>query len=102
MLEKISIITLIVWAVYAVFWDGMIFGFVSRWLSYRISPMLQKPIYACPACMAMWYGTVLYWVIWGNSFKEYAICVAGSIGLSTIILVFQPPREEELPDPHEN
>jgi hypothetical protein len=90
MLEKSVIITLIVYAIYASMWGGMIFSFISRWLSTFLHPTIQKPLYSCPACMAIWYGTAIYWIVWANSWQEWAICVLCAMGQSAIIISFLP------------
>lgn len=90
MVEKIIIITLIVWSVYGVFANGMILSPVSRWMSRWMPAWLQKPVYACTACMSFWYGTAGYWIIWGTSWQEWIIVVAATVGLNVILVNFQP------------
>lgn len=102
MLEKFFIVTSVVWAFYAVFWDGMILGPVSRWLSYRIPTWLQFILWACPVCMTPYYGSAVYWTLWHNSVLEWIVCIMGALGVSAIILNFQNSSKTDMPDPHEN
>lgn len=98
MLEKIFILTLVVWTIHCLFWDGMILGFVSRWLSYKIPLWAQKIVYACAMCMTPYYGSALYWLYWGDSWQEMLKIIACSIGLSAMIITLapiQPPGKKE-------
>lgn len=65
---------------------GMILGFISEWLDNRIPNWLKEPIYGCCVCMGFWYGSALYWLIWGIGVKEWLIVVFASMGFNTIFV----------------
>lgn len=94
MIEKVVIIALIVIAIWATMLYGMIFQFVRYWAiikeedekgpaKYRIPKWMIKPLFDCVICMQMWYGTVIYWIIYAGSVKEWLIVVIGGMGLVT-------------------
>jgi hypothetical protein len=85
MSEKIIITALIVFAVWATMWEGGIFGIVRTWFA-NLREDLQKPLFSCAICMTPWYGSVVYWVIWGSSVKEWAIVVVAAMGLNAVIV----------------
>ena len=93
MLEKIVIVALIVIAIWSTMLYGMIFQFVRFWAMieeegketvYRIPKWVCKPLFDCIICMSFWHGSIAYWLIWGNSGKEWAIVVIGAMGFNTI------------------
>lgn len=89
MLSKILIVSFMVWAVYASMREGMIFGKVQVWFSnLRVS--IKKPLFDCVVCMAPWWGTAAYWLIWGNDWKESLICAIGAMGINSIITFLIP------------
>jgi hypothetical protein len=94
MLEKIVVIALLVWSVHVIFWDGMILGSVSRWLSYRVPPKLQFPMYACAICMTPWYGSAIYWIVWHHSVLDWLVCTFAAMGLNAVISSFIPKETE--------
>lgn len=85
MLEQIFIVSFIVMAIWATMWEGMIFGFIRKWLQV-LPEKLQMPIFDCPICMSIWYGEIAYWIIWGNSIKESIIVAISSMGLNAIFV----------------
>ena len=47
---------------------------------------LKKPVYECPICGCFWYGTLAYWLIWGNCVKEWVIVVICAMGIVTVFV----------------
>lgn len=82
MVEKIVITSLSVIAIWATMLYGMIFGFIGD-LGQKLPVWLQKPIYDCPICMCFWYGSAIYWMVWGVSISEWLLVVISSMGLVT-------------------
>jgi hypothetical protein len=93
LINQTIIITLIVWLIYACFWNKMIFGFIGNWLKSNTPEIIQKPLATCPMCMSIWWGSVAYWLIYHNSIKENLIVVFASGGLSAIIVYCFPSDE---------
>ena len=85
MLEKIVIVALIVIAIWGTMLNGMIFGFLGNWIVEKFPIWISKPLCDCFFCMSAWYGTALYWIIWGNSVKEWIIVVISAMGMNVII-----------------
>lgn len=101
----------------ACFADGMIFGGIAKWIEgwdksgniqvkkrARIPKWLQKPLYACPTCMASIWGTVGYFVgvialqdvlplSWAviAFWPVYVVCLAG---LNSVIIGLYPCCDE--------
>lgn len=92
MIEKIFLQTFIVFAVWASMWEGMIFGFVRDKLS-TLPEKLKMPLYDCPICQNSIYGSLFYWLYYGNSFQEYIVVLIGAVGLSAIFVKLFPPDE---------
>jgi len=86
MLEKVVIIALIVIAVWAVYLNGMIFGKIGNYVTQKFPHWLSKPLVDCPICQTPYYGSVAYWLIWGESVKEWIFVVIAAMGLVTIFV----------------
>ena len=93
MLTNIVIISILVFAIWYLFLEEEIFGFVNKWFGGR-QKRWQKPIYTCPACMAPWWGTLIYFGLHYAGIESFSnihwqnilITVFGSLGLNAILL----------------
>lgn len=56
MLEKAIIISLIVQFLYEITHEGMILQVVDK-VIFKVNPYLKKPLYDCPVCMSIWWGS---------------------------------------------
>lgn len=65
--------------------EGEIFAFLGAYLAKKLPPVLHNPFFECVVCMAPWYGSVLYWLIWHKSIPECLVVIIGSMGLNFII-----------------
>jgi hypothetical protein len=90
MLEKIIVVTLLVWAVYIAMQPTMIFEFVADWLEHNFPPILQKPMHSCVVCMGGVWGMFFYWLVYGGGVHEWLVVNIGVIGLNAIIVTLQP------------
>lgn len=98
MVEKIFIISFIVFAIWYTYQEGEIFGALGKWFEKHLPEKLHQPVYECPVCMGGIYGAILYWLIWGNSIKEWLIVNIAVIGLNAILNKLFPPGEIEIKD----
>ncbi len=89
MIEKILIISFIVSGLWCMYLPGMILGKVGDWIHNHCPEWLVEPLCGCVVCMNFWYGGVLYWVIWGNSWQEWLIVIFASMGVNTIFAKFK-------------
>lgn len=90
MIEKIVIISFIVMAIWATMWEGAIFEFVRIWGDKHLGEKPRKPIYDCPICMTPWYGSIVYWIMWGNGVKEWLIVIIAAMGMNAILIKLFP------------
>lgn len=103
MIEKIFIISFLVFAIWYSMKPGEIFSGLAKWLDFRISKKLMQPIADCHVCMCPWHGTYLYWLIWGlwlktAEWQEWLIVVIAAMGVNGILSHLFPkePPEEYL------
>lgn len=97
MIEKIIIVTLLVYAIHYAFLPGEIFGFVNK---LNIPERLQDPLFACNVCMTPWWGTNLYWLIWHPNVDrdfnlfwiEWLVVVFSAMGLNGIVNKLAPDK----------
>lgn len=75
-------ISLIVLFWHATTWDGMI----NQWIKKVVPPkgMLYKPLYGCPICCCPYYGSALYWLIYGYSWQDWLITIGVASGFSVL------------------
>ena len=91
MLTQALTISLIITAIHASMWDGMIFHFVAFFIDTALDlpPLrrlgfLRKPLYECLICMGGVWTVVLYPLLYGWAWQlvPVMLCV---IGINTII-----------------
>jgi len=80
--------------IWATFWPGMIFGGIRDLLA-NLNEKLKQPLFECPVCMCPYYGSILYWIIWGESVKEWLIVVFAAAGMNAVFVKLFPPEIEE-------
>lgn len=85
------ITSFLVMFIWASMWEGMIFGKVRVWFA-NLADFYKKPFFDCPICQAPWYGTGLYWLIWGNSWQEWLVVVFAAAGLNAILVKLFPEK----------
>lgn len=85
MLEKIVITSFIVMAIWATMLEGMIFGIIRVWFA-NLAEKYQKPLFECPICLTPWYGSLVYWLLWGESLREWGIVIIAAMGLNTVFV----------------
>lgn len=92
MITKIIIIALLVWAINATMWEGMIFGKLVSYASRipKIPLWLVKVLFECVICGTMWYGSAIYWIVWHISFEDYILCVTAAMGLNAVLVSYLP------------
>jgi hypothetical protein len=82
MLEKAFIIGFMVFAIHYTMLPGEIFSKISDWLFNHIPERLRQPLFACPICMVPWYGSVIYWLLWGTSLTEWIVVMITAVGIN--------------------
>jgi len=87
MLEKIVIVALVVVAIWGTMLNGMIFGILGNWIVDKFPVWLSKPLCDCVFCMTAWHGSLIYWLIWGESGKEWGIVVISAMGINAMFAV---------------
>lgn len=95
MIEKILIISALVFAIHYTMKEGEIFGRLGTWFEMNLPVAIHPPIFDCAVCMAPWHGTYLYWLIWGfwlktSSWQEWLVCVIAAMGLNAVINQLTP------------
>mgnify|MGYP001147184337 CR=1 FL=1 len=82
-IERGFIISLIVITIWKCFQPQMILGFIGNWLERKYPLWLRFPICECPVCMQPYYGGVIYWMVWGQSWQEWILCIGVAMGIAT-------------------
>lgn len=82
MIEKVLIMSLWTIGYCCTFWEGMIFEKIGNWLEKKLPEYIQKPVYSCFICACFWWGSLIYWLVWGNSVIEWFITVVAAMGLN--------------------
>lgn len=88
MIEQAITISLIIVSIHVCMWDGMIFGFLRRWLDRLFEKMdaevLTMPLYACVICMGGIWSLILYPALFGFDWKIIPVMLM-VIGLNSIL-----------------
>ena len=95
MIEKILITNWVVFAVWVSMTEGMIFDKLGNWFDKNLpSDKLKHFVFDCPICMASLYGSLFYWIWYGDSWKEWIVVILACVGLSAIIVKFLKATED--------
>lgn len=94
MLSIALIIALLVLTIYYTMQPGEIFARLGDWLERTLPKPIHSAVFACNVCMTAWYGTPLYWLIWGNSWVEWIVCVAAAMGFNIVINKWTPNKDD--------
>jgi hypothetical protein len=89
-LYKAFCISFIVIAIWATYWEHMIFGFVTKIGEKYLPEWLQKPLFSCPICLCPWYGTVIYWMFFPGPIAEYIVTIVVAMGINTVFVKMMP------------
>lgn len=92
MIEKIVITALIVLSIWYSMQEGEIFGFVTKWGEKHLPECWQQPVFACNVCMSPYYGTIIYVIVWRNSWLEWIVVVIGAMGVNAAINKLAPDK----------
>lgn len=74
------------------FQDGEIFGKAGNWVEYALREYWSKPVVNCSVCMAPWWGSLYYLILWGAD-RNWPVVVLCSAGLNAIIVRLWPPKD---------
>lgn len=92
MLEHSTIIALLVLSIWYTLQEGEIFGKVGVWLENHTPEAIHDPLFACNVCMTFWYGSALYWLIFGNNWIEWLIVVIVAMGINIVVNKLSPDK----------
>jgi hypothetical protein len=95
MIEKIIITNWVVFAVWVSMLEGMIFEKIGDWFDEHLpNDKLKSLIFECPICGNSLYGSIFYWLWYGDSWKEWIVVIIASVGLAAIIVKFLKATED--------
>ncbi len=70
-----------------------IFGKLGRWFEQHLPGWIQQPLHECPVCQTPWYGTAIYWIVWGVDVKDWLLTVIPAMGLNVVVMRLWPKDE---------
>jgi hypothetical protein len=85
MLEILILNSLIIFAVYAMAGEGMIFGSLADRLRLILPIYICKPLFDCPPCMASFWGIVIYICLVNSNYLDLIIYLPTLCGANYII-----------------
>lgn len=99
MIEKGFIISLIVLAIHYTMQEGEIFGRLGAWFERHLPKFMWPAVFECNVCMSPYYGSVLYWVIYGlwlhvASWQEWPIVIIAAMGFNIIYNKWAPEKDD--------
>lgn len=75
-------ISLIVLFIHATSWTGHIFEGIKKVI--KPEGKLYKPIYGCPICMTPWWGSAIYWLLYGFGITDWLVTIFTAAGFSVL------------------
>lgn len=76
---------LCLWAVFASFKEGMIFGKLGEWIEKKLGEYWSKPLIGCPVCMPSIYGSIGFLIFITNPLYIWPVYVVTMVGANYII-----------------
>lgn len=83
---RLALAALIIVGVWTAFGKGMILGWLGDILERRLPDVFNKPIFACPPCMASTYGTAVWFLTGGEAsfwWIAFVLALSGAMKLIT-------------------
>lgn len=84
MVEQAFIISLLVLSIHYTMQEGEIFGGLGRWFENNLPYQIHPAVFDCNVCMTFWYGSGLYWLLYGFGIVEWMVAVIAAMGLNII------------------
>jgi uncharacterized membrane protein YeiH len=81
---RLLIASLVCFGWWNAFAPGMVFGWIADVLETRTPEWIQKPLYACPPCLASTVGTIM-WFYLGGDFTLWVPFVLALSGFNRIV-----------------
>ena len=89
MLEHAFVIAFGVMFIWATMLPNMIFGFVRDWFA-NLNEGLKKVLFKCPICQSPWYGSILYLIIFHNSWQDWLTTIFVASGIVVVFIKLFP------------
>jgi hypothetical protein len=76
---------------------------VTKWGEKHLSECWQQPLFACNVCLSPYYGSVIYWLLWGfhwspfyqagiNHWVEWIVVIIGAMGFNAALNKLAPDK----------
>lgn len=97
MLEQSAIIALLVLSIWYTMQEGEIFHGIAKWFERNTPPAFHPPLFECNVCMCFWYGSVLYFAIYGfwlqiSTWQNWFVVVICAMGINVVINKLSPDK----------
>ena len=76
---------LCLWAIYASFKPGMIFGNLGDWIEEKLGEYWSKPVISCPVCMPTLWAIPVYFILLPAPWYFFIIYHLSMVGFNYII-----------------
>lgn len=93
MLEHAAIIALLVLSIWYTYQDGEVFAKLGDFLYKHTPKKIHPALFECNVCMSFWYGSALYWLIYGVSWIDWLIVVIVAMGINIVVNKLSPDKE---------
>lgn len=91
MLEHAIIIALLVLSIWYTMQEDEIFGKVGIWFKGNAPNEIHQPLFECNVCMTIWYGSVIYLILYGINW-QWPIVVITAMGINIVINKWSPDK----------
>jgi hypothetical protein len=76
---------LCLWAIYASFKDGMIFGKQGEWIDEKLGEYWSKPVVRCPVCMPTVWAIPVYFILLPGPWYYFVFYHLTMVGFNYIL-----------------
>lgn len=85
-IEQGFIIFCAVVTLWATMLPNMIFGWIGDYGDKHFPNWLKAIVYECPVCSCPYYGSIIYWSIFGYGIEQWIVVILVSMGMATVFV----------------
>jgi hypothetical protein len=75
--------------------EGEIFESLGKFLEKHLPKKLHQPVFECNVCMTPWYGSVMYWIIYGHGWEDWLFTIFMAMGLQIVLNKLAPHKPKK-------
>lgn len=93
MIEALSIFFFVL-CIWYTMQPGEIFEVLGYILKNTFPKKFHPPLFECNVCMTPWFGSILYWIIYGHGWEDWLFTVFIAMGMQIVLNKLSPEKSK--------